>query len=202
MSARTGILYLVSGPSGSGKTTLCRRLSDEGEASYAISCTTRPPRPGETDGLDYFFLSVDAFKDKIANGDFLEYAEVHGNFYGTLVSEVINKLEQGTDVVLDIDVQGAAQVRASNHPIIKNSLVDIFIMPPSEEELLKRLSGRGTDSQEVIATRMKNSLEEMEHWPKYSFRIVSGTHEEDYTYFKALLHGERLRISRHHDTPA
>lgn len=200
MSARTGILYLVSGPSGSGKTTLCRRLSNEGEASYAISCTTRSPRPGEENGKDYFFLSIPEFKQKIAAGELLEFAEVHGNFYGTLVSEVINKLEQGIDVVLDIDVQGAALVRASENLTIQNSLVDIFIMPPNAEELRKRLTGRGTDSDEIIETRMKNSLEEMEHWPKYSFRIVSGSHEEDYTFFKALLHGERLRIRRHRNS--
>jgi guanylate kinase len=197
MSNRTGILYLVSGPSGSGKTTLCRRLSDEGEASYAISCTTRNPRPGEENGKDYFFLTIPEFKEKIAAGELLEYAEVHGNFYGTLVSEVINKLEAGTDVVLDIDVQGASQVRETNNPTVRNALVDIFIMPPSKEELHKRLSGRGTDSDEVIATRMQNSLEEMEHWPNYTFRLISGTHEEDYLRFKSLLHGERLRISRH-----
>lgn len=196
MSNRTGILYLVSGPSGSGKTTLCRRLSNEGEASYAISCTTRAPRPGEENGKDYFFLSIPEFKDKVAAGEFLEYAEVHGNFYGTLVSEVVSKLEEGTDVVLDIDVQGAAQVRETSNQTVRNALVDIFIMPPSEEELHNRLSGRGTDSPEVIATRMQNSLEEMQHWPKYTFRLVSGTHEEDYAFFKSLLHGERLRISR------
>ena len=127
----------------------------------------------------------------------LEHAEVHGNFYGTLLSEVLNKLEAGVDVVMDIDVQGAALVRQSAHPIIQQSLVDIFIMPPNPEELRKRLTGRGTDSQDIIETRMRNSLDEMQHWPKYSFRIVSGSHEEDYTFFKALLHGERLRISRH-----
>lgn len=197
MSARTGILYLVSGPSGSGKTTLCRRLSNEGQASYAISCTTRMPRPGEENGKDYYFLSIPEFQEKIAQGEFLEHAEVHGNFYGTLVSEVLNKLEDGVDVVMDIDVQGAALVRESQHPSIQQALVDIFIMPPNAEELRKRLTGRGSDSQEIIETRMSNSLGEMEHWPKYSFRIVSGSHEEDYTFFKALLHGERLRISRH-----
>ena len=197
MSERTGILYLVSGPSGSGKTTLCRRLSNEGEASYAISCTTRKPRDGEENGKDYFFLSIPEFQHKIASGELLEHAEVHGNFYGTLLSEVLNKLEAGVDVVMDIDVQGAALVRQSEHPIIQQSLVDIFIMPANPEELRKRLTGRGTDSSDIIETRMRNSLDEMQHWPKYSFRIVSGAHEEDYTSFKALLHGERLRISRH-----
>ena len=196
MSNRTGIIYLVSGPSGSGKTTLCRRLSNEGEASYAISCTTRPPREGEVNGKDYFFLSIPEFKEKIAAGELLEHAEVHGNFYGTLLSEVIEKIDKGIDVVMDIDVQGAAQVRESDHKTIQKSLVDIFIMPPNEEELRKRLTGRGTDSEEVIATRMTNSLEEMQHWPKYSFRLLSGTHEDDYASFKSLLVGERLRLTR------
>ncbi len=200
MSVRTGILYLVSGPSGSGKTTLCRRLCDEGEASYAISCTTRKPRPGEENGKDYFFLSISEFQQKIAEGALLEYAEVYGNYYGTLLSEVLDKLNQGTDVVIDIDVQGAALIRESDNPIIQNALVDIFIMPPNAEELRSRLTGRGTDSHEFIEIRMKNSFEEMQHWPKYSFRIISGSHEEDYTYFKALLHGERLRISRHRES--
>lgn len=196
MSHRTGIIYLVSGPSGSGKTTLCRRLSNEGEASYAISCTTRAPRPGEQHAKDYFFLSIPEFKEKIATGELLEHAEVHGNYYGTLLSEVIEKVEKGIDVVMDIDVQGAAQVRNSRNLTIQNALVDIFIMPPNEEELRKRLTGRGTDSDAVIATRMANSLEEMQHWPKYSFRLLSGTHEVDYTSFKSLLYGERLRLSR------
>ena len=196
MSKRSGIIYLVSGPSGSGKTTLCRRLSNEGEASYAISCTTRSPREGEVNGKDYFFLSIPEFKEKIAAGELLEHAEVHGNFYGTLLSEVIEKIDKGIDVVMDIDVQGAAQVRESGNDIVQNALVDVFIMPPNEEELRKRLTGRGTDSDEVIATRMANSLEEMEHWPKYSFRILSGTHEVDYASFKSLLVGERLRLTR------
>lgn len=200
MSVRTGILYLVSGPSGSGKTTLCRRLADEGEASYAISCTTRKPRPSEANGKDYFFLSIPEFQQKISDGELLEYAEVYGNYYGTLLSEVLDKLNQGTDVVIDIDVQGAALIRESDNPTIQNALVDIFIMPPNAEELRSRLTGRGTDSHEFIEIRMKNAFEEMQHWPKYSFRIISGSHEEDYTYFKALLHGERLRISRHRES--
>lgn len=197
MSSRTGILYLVSGPSGSGKTTLCNRLAEEGEAHYAISCTTRQPREGEGHGINYFFLNISEFEQKVAAGEFLEYAQVHNNFYGTLASEVLDKITAGIDVVLDIDVQGAAQVRENNNPMIQQALVDIFIVPPNEVELRKRLTGRGTDSEEVIETRMKNSLDEMKHWKKYSFRIVSGTHEEDYAKFKSLLVAERLRIHRH-----
>jgi guanylate kinase len=196
MSSRIGILLVVSGPSGSGKTTLCRRLADVGEVGYSTSCTTRSPRPGEVDGRDYHFLSREAFQARLAAGDFLEHAEVHGNFYGTLKSEVTGRLEAGADVVMDIDVQGAEQVRASTDPLVRRALVDLFVMPADEAELRARLSGRGTDSEEVIALRMKNALEEIGHWPEYQYRLLSSTREEDYSRFKALLFAERLRVSR------
>ncbi|MFC7337714.1 guanylate kinase [Haloferula chungangensis] len=193
---RTGILLLVSGPSGSGKSTLCRRLEDEREASFSVSCTTRAPREGELHERDYYFLSKEDFLERVAAGDFIEHAEVHGNYYGTLRSEVVERLAKGIDVVMDIDVQGAAQVRACEDGVIQKSLVDLFVMPPSEMELAARLTGRGTDSEEVIALRLKNAIEEMSHWPKYRYRLVSATREEDYTRFKSLLIGERMRVSR------
>lgn len=196
MTSRTGILLLVSGPSGSGKTTLCRRLADEKEAHYSISCTTRPPREGEVDGKDYHFLSKDDFESRIAAGEFLEHAEVHENYYGTLKTEVLDHLAAGTDVVMDIDVQGADQVRSCPDSRIKKAMIDLFVMPPSEEELRARLTGRGTDAEEVITLRMKNALEEMKHWPEYSYRIISATREEDYLNFKSLIIAERLRVSR------
>lgn len=193
---RRGVILLVSGPSGSGKTTLCTRLSDEKQASYSTSCTTRLPREGEADGQHYHFLTRDIFQQKISEGAFLEYAEVHGNFYGTLKSEVIDRIKQGTDVVMDIDVQGADQVRNCDDPAIQEALIDLFVMPPTEDELRKRLTGRGTDSEEVIALRMKNAFDEIAEAPKYTYRLLSGTHEEDYPRFKALLLAERLRASR------
>ena len=194
--ARSGILFLVSGPSGSGKTTLCRRLAQEGLAHYSISCTTRAPREGEVNGRDYFFLSGEEFEAEKAGGGFLEFAEVHGNFYGTLQSEVLSFLKRGQDVVMDIDVQGAAQVRASADPAIKTALVDLFVMPPSEEELRDRLSGRGTDDEEVIALRLRNALGEMSHWREYSYLLLSGSREDDYARFRSLLQAERLRTTR------
>ncbi|MGC6426697.1 MAG: guanylate kinase [Akkermansiaceae bacterium] len=196
MIPRTGILLLVSGPSGSGKTTLCRRLAGEDEAHYSISCTTRPPRSGEVNGQDYHFLDRADFAEKIAAGEFLEHAEVHGNHYGTLKSEVLGYLAEGQDVVMDIDVQGADLVRACDDSGIKTALVDLFVMPPSEEELRARLTGRGTDADEVIALRMKNSLAEMAHWPNYTYRLLSSTREEDYLNFKSLVFAERLKTSR------
>jgi len=196
MSQRTGILLVVSGPSGSGKTTLCRRLAGENEAHYSISCTTRSPRPGEIDGKDYHFLSREQFLSKRQNGEFLESAEVHGNLYGTLRSEVVQYLAVGRDVVMDLDVQGAELVRKSEDTSIRATLVDLFVMPANEEELLKRLSGRGTDSAEVIELRMKNAIEETRHWSEYTYRLISGTQEEDYARFKSLIVAERLRVSR------
>lgn len=196
MSHRTGILLVVSGPSGSGKTTLCRRLADSGEAHYSISCTTRAPRSGEVDGRDYHFLTPDLFRDRLTTGEFLEHAEVHGNFYGSLRSEVLTHIVAGTDVVMDIDVQGADQVRACPDPEIGKAFTDLFVMPPSESELRDRLSGRGTDTSEIIALRMTNALEEMRHWPRYAYRLLSCTREADYAAFLAIVTAERLRVSR------
>lgn len=196
MTQRTGILLVVSGPSGSGKTTLCRRLANEGEARYSVSCTTRATRLGETNGLDYHFLTREKFLEKREAGEFLESAEVHGNLYGTLRSEVISHLRDGRDVVMDLDVQGAAQVRKCDDPMIRLAAVDLFVMPPNETELRARLSGRGTDAADVIELRMKNAMKEISQWPNYSYQLLSGTQEEDYTRFKSLLIAERMRISR------
>jgi len=192
------MLLVVSGPSGSGKTTLCRRLADSGEVRYSVSCTTRTPRPGELDGRDYHFLDREEFERRLQTGDFLEHAAVHGNFYGSLKSEVISHLKEGLDVVMDIDVQGAEQVRNCADPDIRRALVDLFVMPPGEQELRSRLSGRGADSAETIALRMANALDEMRHWQKYTYMLRSATREEDYVRFLALVTAERLRVSRIH----
>jgi guanylate kinase len=192
------MLLVVSGPSGSGKTTLCRRLADSGEVRYSISCTTRAPRPGEMDGRDYHFLTRGEFERRLAAGDFVEHAEVHGNLYGSLKSEVLTRLAAGEDVVMDIDVQGAEQVRKCPDTDIRRAFVDLFVMPPSEAELLARLSGRGTDSQETISLRMTNALEEMSHWRKYTYVLLSSTREEDYARFLALVTAERMKVSRIH----
>jgi guanylate kinase len=196
MSARTGILLVVSGPSGSGKTTLCRQLAESGEVHYSISCTTRAPRPGEVNGKDYHFLTLQDFQERLDAGDFLEHAVVHENLYGSLRSEVVSFLQAGTDVVMDIDVQGADQIRSCPDPEIQRAVVDLFVMPPSEEELHKRLSGRGTDSAEIISLRMTNALEEMKNWNRYAYCLLSTTKENDYAKFQALVTAERLRVAR------
>jgi len=194
---RRGLLCVVSGPSGSGKTTLCRRFSDEDtEAVYAISATTRTPRKEEKDGIDYFFLTREEFEARTTRGEFLEYAEVHGNYYGTLKSEVLTHIEAGRDVLMDIDVQGAALVRSQEDPAIQEALVDIFILLPSDEELLKRLNFRGTETQDQIDLRLKNAHEEMQHWQLYRYTVVSADKETDFSTFSAILAGERCRSSR------
>ena len=202
VASRLGILYLVSGPSGSGKTTLCRRLAEEGEAVYARSCTTRPMRPGEQNGVDYFFLSPVDFLDKVTSGEFIEHAEVHGNHYGTLKSEVLAYLEAGRDVVMDIDVQGAALVRNCTEEIVKTSLLDLFVSPPDHAEILQRLAGRGTDSEDVIALRMANALEEIAHAHLYSHLLESTDRESDYDHFLSLLKGARLATRLRSDAAA
>ncbi|MDB6137791.1 MAG: guanylate kinase, partial [Verrucomicrobiaceae bacterium] len=166
-SARFGVLMVVSGPSGTGKTTLCRRLCDAGEAIFSISCTTRAARPGEVDGKDYFFLSEEDFVRRIGNDEFFEHAQVHGRRYGTLKSFVTDNLQRGVDVMMDIDVQGAQQVRACLDEIVQRCLVQVFVLPPSAQELHDRLFGRGTESQEAVDLRMTNAIAEMEHWPAY-----------------------------------
>ncbi len=194
---RLGILCVVSGPSGSGKTTLCRRMAAELEdCVYSISCTTRPPREGEKDGEDYFFLSQERFEQKIAEGELLEYAQVHGRYYGTLKGPILDHLKQGRDVFMDLDVQGADQLRSNRDPVLKNALVDVFILPPSLEELAARVQARAPMSDSELELRMKNAQEEMQHWRKYRYAIITGEREEDFANFQSIIQGERHRASR------
>ena len=188
---RSGILFVLSAPSGVGKTTLTAALRKSRDFIYSVSCTTRAPRPGEIPGSDYFFLTQETFHGHIAAGDFLEYAEVHGNFYGTLKSTVSESLVSGADILLDIDTAGAASIRACADPVISNALADIFLMPPSFAELERRLRGRGTEDEAQLAIRLQNAASEMEHWPKYRYTILSGSREEDLNSFRAIMCAER-----------
>lgn len=168
-----GILFVVSGPSGAGKSTVTKLVREELNIPLAISATTRKPRVGESNGVDYYFLSLEEFEEKIANGGFLEYANVHGNYYGTLKSEVEAKLTQGIDVILEIDVQGGEQIK-EKFP----EAVLVFFKAPDETELEKRLRGRNTDSEEVIRVRLENSLKELQYEKFYDLTVINHTVEQ------------------------
>lgn len=192
----TGLLCIVSGPSGSGKTTLCRAACQAENAHYSISATTRAMRPGEVDGRDYHFLTEADFFRRVGAGDFLEHATVFGRHYGTLKSEVLPRLTQGQDVVMDLDVQGAALVR--NHPDeqVQRAHLDVFLAPPTLAELRNRLTGRHTDAPEVQARRLAAALEEIAHWRHYDYTLLSDTREADLTRFRTMLAAERMRSRR------
>jgi len=187
------LLIIVSAPSGAGKSTLCNRLVEEfPRVAYSVSCTTRDPRGEEQDSEHYYFLSKKEFKERIKNGEFLEHAKVHGNFYGTLEDTVLYAMEGGNHVILDIDVQGAGQIRESlvrldpRNPL-RSGFTDIFISPPSMEELEKRLRGRGTDDEKVIQKRLAKAEEEMAQAPEYSFQIVNDDLETAYNDLKTII---------------
>jgi guanylate kinase len=191
-----GILFLISAPSGGGKSMLLKLLSSYSDFAYSVSCTTRAPRPGEVDGEDYHFLSMQEFERRIASGDFLEHARVHGNCYGTLRATVLQNLETGRDVLLDVDIQGADQIRAAADGALKRALVDIFLMPPSMAELERRLHKRNTESAEQLAVRLQNARAEMERWRDYRYTILSGSPQDDLENFRAIMRAERMRSER------
>lgn len=195
---REGLLIVVSGPSGSGKTTLCRNLTAVDPIYYTVSCTTRPQRPGEEHGRDYFFLSTEEFEHRIAAGEFLEHALVHGRRYGTLKSEVLPALAVGQDVIMDLDIQGAAQLRACADETIRRAVTDVFIMPAGVEELRARLAGRRSETAEELDLRLRNAMAEMRHWNLYTYTLISHTREADLAAIQNILHAERRRSSRLH----
>lgn len=193
------MLLLISAPSGAGKTTVCRQLLDADPSLVrAITCTTRPPRAGERDGIDYHFLAPDDFARRVEAGEFLEHACVYGNRYGTLQAEVVARLDQRRDVLLNVDVQGAAAVRAHAraHPEIANALVTVFLVTPSAALLEQRLRHRGQDDDASIGRRLETARREVAHWPEFDYLVVSGSIPEDARRVQAILEAERLRTSR------
>ena len=187
----SGKLYVVAAPSGAGKTTLVRLLLDsEPGVHLSISYTTRGPRPGEVDGREYHFVDVATFRAMMDRGDFLEWAEVHGNFYGTSKVWIGDQLAAGHDVLLEIDWQGAQQVRAAFPEAI-----GIFILPPSMEELTRRLTGRGTDSAEVIERRLAAAQAEMRHIGEFDYVIINDSLEQALDDLRAVVRASRLNLN-------
>jgi guanylate kinase len=190
---RRGIMIVLSSPSGAGKTTLTRRLlADNPDMAMSVSATTRPPRPGEVDGQDYFFIDKDRFNTMIDEDEFLEHARVFDNYYGTPSEPVFSALDDGRDVLFDIDWQGAQQLTQA----ASDDLVKIFILPPSLRELEKRLRSRAQDSDETIAKRMSKSEAEISHWAEYDYVIVNEDVETARQSLQTIINAERLKRRR------
>ena len=196
-----GLLLLISAPSGAGKTTICDGiLTSNPNSVRAITCTTREPRSNEKDGVDYYFLEAADFLKRLQAGNFLEHATVHGNSYGTLKSEVLNKLRQGKDVLLSIDVQGAATIRAraEEDPQLKHALVTIFLAPPTMDVLEERLRKRNTETPASIHKRLSVARHEIAQWKNFDYLIVSDSIESDISRTQTIIDAEKLRQSRSH----
>jgi guanylate kinase len=188
-----GILFIVSSPSGAGKSTIARKLlKSEPGLEMSVSATTRDPRPGEVDGVDYHFVSVDRFKEMVAANEFLEWAHVFGHRYGTPRAPVDQALSEGRDVLFDIDWQGAQQL----YQQAGGDVVRVFIFPPSMEELERRLRARRTDSEEVITARMARASGEISHWDGYDYVLVNDDVEACFGHVCTILQAERLKRSR------
>jgi guanylate kinase len=191
---RRGLLIVLSSPSGAGKTTISRMLLEaDAGITMSVSVTTRPKRNGETEGLDYYFVTDAEFGRMIEAGEFVEWANVFGYRYGTPKAPVKQALKEGRDVLFDIDWQGARQLE----PDFKEHLVTIFLLPPSMDELERRLRARGTDSEEVIADRMRRATDEINHWAEYEYVLVNREADECLAQVRAIVDAERLKRSRH-----
>lgn len=198
-SPSQALLVVISAPSGGGKTTVCEGLlKRRANLTRAITCTTRPPRDGEKNGVDYYFLDAGDFLKRVQAGNFLEHATVHGHSYGCLKSEVLGKLRQGRDVLLNIDVQGAATVRgqAEEDPELKRALVSLFLAPPSMKELERRLRERNKDPDPVIQKRLAAARQEIAQSRHFDYLIVSGNRTEDLRLAQAILDAEKSRQQR------
>jgi guanylate kinase len=190
---RRGVLFVLSSPSGAGKSTIAHKLlASEPELTMSVSYTTRPIRPGEVDGKDYHFVSLDTFREMVANHEFLEWAHVFDHRYGTPKADVFHTLGEGEDILFDIDWQGAQQL----HQLAGGDVVRVFILPPSMTELRNRLEKRATDTQDVIEARMSRAANEVSHWDGYDYVLVNDDVEECFACVKTILAAERLKRSR------
>jgi guanylate kinase len=190
---RRGLMLVLSSPSGAGKTTLSRQLlENDAHIKLSVSCTTRQKRPSEKDGVDYLFVDTVTFRDMIERNQFLEYAEVFGHYYGTPRAPVEDALNAGSDVLFDIDWQGTQQLEKSSG----SDLVKVFVLPPSNRELVRRLVTRAQDPAEVVTQRMAKAADEMSHWPEYDYVIVNRDIATSLIGLKSILTAERLKRSR------
>ena len=192
--ARRGLLIILSSPSGAGKSTLSRRvLEDDDQVVFSVSATTRSPRQGEVDGREYFFKSREEFEDLVVSNGMLEHAEVFGNFYGTPLAPVEAAISAGRDVLFDVDWQGGQQIR--NSPL-SDSVVSVFVLPPSIAELEARLLKRGQDSADVVAGRMAQSRAEISHWAEYDYVLVNDDIDKAENDLRVIVQAERLKRAR------
>jgi len=193
------LLILISAPSGGGKTTLCQQLlATNPNVTRVVTCTTRPPREGERDGVDYYFLDAATFQKRVQAGEFLEHATVYGHRYGSTKSEVLARLRQGRDVLLSVDVQGVAAIRAkaAEDTELKRALITVFLTPASMAILEQRLRKRGTDPEEDIQKRLSKAREEIAKWELCDYLIISTTIAEDLRRMQAILEAEKMRRCR------
>jgi guanylate kinase len=194
------LLIVISAPSGGGKTTLCKQLLAANPATMtrAVTCTTRVPREGEQDGVDYYFLDATNFLKRVQAGNFLEHATVFGHSYGILKSKVLGKLRQGKDVLLNVDVQGAATIRdrAEEDPELKQALVQVFLTPRTLNILEERLKRRGTDSAAVIQKRLSVARQEIAQWKNFNYLLISTSIAEDLRRMQNILEAEKMRVAR------
>lgn len=188
---KKGVLIVLSGPSGAGKGTICKELLQRGSFWVSVSATTRAPRNGEIHGMNYYFINKDDFMQRIQSDDFLEYAQVYGNYYGTPKSKVLEALDSGKDVVLEIDIQGALKVKDS-YP----GGVFIFILPPSMEELKQRIIKRGSETPESLMTRFMSAYQEINYISKYNYAVVNDNVEDAVKKIEGIITAEKCRVDR------
>lgn len=197
---RPGLLIILSSPSGGGKTTLCRRLLQwDPNITRTVTCTTRAPRPGEQGGRDYFFFSPQEFEQKIAAGDFLEHAQYNGHHYGTPRRFVEEQMGAGRDVLLAVEVQGAGKVMQlvrQGQFAYPDSVISLFLVPPTLDLLAQRLRKRAQDDEATIQRRLRIAEQELAHWPEYDYTIVTGHIDDDVAHAKAILIAEKCRTRR------
>jgi guanylate kinase len=190
---RRGLLLVLSSPSGAGKTTISRKLfEDDGKLRMSVSVTTRPKRPGEIDGTHYYFVTREKFDEMVAQGELLEHAIVFGNCYGTPRGPVMQALENGQDIISDVDWQGTQQLKEH----VRDDVVTVFVLPPTIEALKERLQIRAQDTPEVVQARMAKSSDEMSHWPEYDYVIVNDDLDTSVRQVQAILDAERKRRTR------